>query len=247
MRKNERIGPRRLPVFFVIAYLSVLSSSAFGFLLAQDGTQVQPDETVGELLSGSAPPETAVVSPASESLWRTTGVLILGGGLGVLLLLSWQRQRPSSGATRGGTAALDVISRATLSPKHTACLLKVGPDRLLVVALCGDAMSPLCTIEGEDEIGRVLGEQEPSSARAPWLDEEGTAAVTASMSSRLGGGGAPGDIDAGSGRVFASSESTDSSSRPRRGNDSREIQIAEDPVLRPVELRAAGNRSWTLR
>ena len=110
MRKNGRIGPRRLPVFFVIAYLIVLSSSAFGFLLAQDGTHVQPDETVGELLSGSAPPETAVVSPASESLWRTTGVLILGAGLGVLLLLSWQRQRPSSGATRGGRASLEVIA-----------------------------------------------------------------------------------------------------------------------------------------
>ena len=213
MRKNGRIGPRRLPVFFVIAYLIVLSSSAFGFLLAQDGTHVQPDETVGELLSGSAPPETAVVSPASESLWRTTGVLILGAGLGVLLLLSWQRQRPSSGATRGGRASLEVISRAPLSPKHTACLLKVGPDRLLVVALCGDAMSPLCTIEGEDEIGRVLGEQEPSSVRAPWLDEEGTAAGTAAE----GGGVAPGDINAGSGRVFASSEPTDSSKQTKAG------------------------------
>ncbi|HBO50901.1 MAG TPA: hypothetical protein DD471_02875 [Planctomycetes bacterium] len=221
MRKNGRIGLRRLPVFFVIAYLSVLSSSAFGFLLAQDGTHVQPDETVGELLSGSAPPETAAVSPASESLWRTTGVLILGGGLGVLLLLSWQRQRPSSGVTRGGRAALEVISRAPLSPKHTACLLKVGPDRLLVVALCGDAMSPLCTIEGEDEIGRVLGEQEPSSARAPWLDEEGTAAGTAvgtaAGATPEGGGVAPGDIDAGSGRVFASSRPTDPSKQTKAG------------------------------
>ena len=143
--------------------------------------------------------------------------MILGGGLGVLLLLSWQRQRPSSGVTRGGRAALEVISRAPLSPKHTACLLKVGPDRLLVVALCGDAMSPLCTIEGEDEIGRVLGEQEPSSARAPWLDEEGTAAGTVAGTAPEGEGVAPGDIDAGSGRFFASSEPTDSSKQTKAG------------------------------
>ena len=217
MRKNGLIGPRRLPAFFVIVCLSLLSCSDFSFLLAQDGAHVQPDETVGELLSGSAPPETAVVSPASESLWRTTGVLMLGAGLGILLLLSWQRHRPSSGVARGGRASLEVISRAPLSPKHTACLLKVGPDRLLVVALCGDAMSPLCTIEGEDEIGRVLGAQEPSSARAPWLDEEGTVAGTAAGATPEGGGVAPSNIDAGSGRVFASSRPTDPSTQTKAG------------------------------
>ena len=213
MRKNGLIGPRRLPAFFVIVCLSFFSCSDFSFLLAQDGAHVQPDETVGELLSGSSSPETAAVSPASESLWSATGALILGAGLGILLLLSWQRQRPSSGAVRGGRASLEVIARAPLSPKHTACLLKVGPDRLLVVALCGDAMSPLCTIEGEDEIGRVLGEQEPSSARAPWLDEEGAAAGSASE----GGGVAPGDIDGIPGRVFTSSEPTDSSKQTKAG------------------------------
>ena len=213
MRKNGLIGPRRLPAFFVIVCLSFFSCSDFSFLLAQDGAHVQPDETVGELLSGSSSPETAAVSPASESLWRTTGVLMLGAGLGVLLLLSWQRQRPSSGAVRGGRASLEVIARAPLSPKHTACLLKVGPDRLLVVALCGDAMSPLCTIEGEDEIGRVLGEQEPSSARAPWLDEEGAAAGSAPA----GGAGGPGDVDTAAARIFASSEPTDSSKQTKAG------------------------------
>ena len=217
MRKNGRIGPRRLPVFFVIAYLSFLSCSASGFLFAQDGTHAQPDETVGELLRGSGQPETAAVSPASVSLWRTTGIFILGAVLGVLLLLSWQRQRPSSGAARGGRASLEVIGRAPLSPKHTACLLKVGSDRLIVVALCGDAMSPLCTIEGEDEIGRVLGEQAQSSARAPWLDEEGAAAGTATGTAPEGGGVAPGDIDAGSGRVFASFEPADSSKQTEAG------------------------------
>ena len=140
MRKNGLIGPCRLPAFFVIVCLSFFSCSDFSFLLAQDGAHVQPDETVGELLSGSSSPETAAVSPASESLWSATGALILGAGLGSLLLLSWQRQRPSSGAVRGGRASLEVIARAPLSPKHTACLLKVGPDRLLVVALCGDCL-----------------------------------------------------------------------------------------------------------
>ena len=213
MRKNGRIKPRRLRIFFVIAYLSFCSCMASGFLFAQDGEHVQPNETVGELLNDSAPPATAVVSPASESLWRTTGVLMLGAGLGVLLLISWQRQRPSSRAARGGRASLEVIGRAPLSPKHTACLLKVGPDRLLVVALCGDAMSPLCTIEGEDEIGRVLGEQEPSSARAPWLDEEGAAAGSAPE----GGAVVPGDVDTASARIFASSEPTDSSKQAKAG------------------------------
>lgn len=213
MRKNGRIEPRRLRVFFVIVYLSFFSCTAFGFLFAQGGAHVQPDETVGELLNDSASPETAAVSPASESLWRTTGVLILGAGLGVLLLLSWQRQRPSSGAARGARASLEVIGRAPLSPKHTACLLKVGPDRLLVVALCGDAMSPLCTIEGKDEIGRVLGEQDSFSARAPWLDEEGAAAGSAPEDS----GVVPGDVDAASVRVFASSEPTDSSKQTKAG------------------------------
>ena len=53
---------------------------------------------------------------------------------------------------------MQVLGRVVLSPKHTACLLKVGPAKLVVVGLCGETMSPLCTIEGEEQISKFLEE-----------------------------------------------------------------------------------------
>ena len=172
MRENGRVELCRLPGFFVVLALTFFVCLSSDFLRAQDGVHARPDETISELMSGSGGAEPAAMPSSQAGLWRITGVFILGAALGVVLLLSWQRHRPSSGSVQVSRDALEVIGRAPLSSKHSACLLKVGSARVVVVALCGDTMSPLCTIEGEDEIARVLGETEESSGRAPWLEEK---------------------------------------------------------------------------
>lgn len=178
MRKNDRIDWVRLLAFFSIVALTSLSRPASGPLWAQDDAHARPDETIGELMSDSSVAAPAATPPGPGGRWGSAGIFILGAGLGFLLLLFWQRNRPASATGRGRRDVLNVVGRVTLSPKHSACLLKVGSDRLVVVALCGDAMSTLCTIEGESEISKMLGEIEKPAERAPWLAEEEEAEVT---------------------------------------------------------------------
>ena len=171
MRKKSRTGLFCLLAIFSIMALNSRADFSGSSLSAQEDLLVRPDETVHELLSEGGGKETVALAAGRNGLWRTGGIFVLGVGLGVFLLLSWQRRRPASAAATRARDSMEVIGRVALSSKHTACLLKVGPDRLVVVAFCGEAMSPLCTIEGEDEIGRIIGELEEPAGRAPWLTE----------------------------------------------------------------------------
>ena len=100
-----------------------------------------------------------------DGLWKTAGVFLLGAGLSLLLLVAWRRQRAALGAGGSARNSMQVLSRVVLSPRHTACLLKVGPARLVVVALCGETMSPLCTIDGEEEVSKFLEEDGEAGIR----------------------------------------------------------------------------------
>ena len=160
MRKKSRMGLLCLLAVFSIAVFNSRADFSGGSLSAQDDLHVRPDETVGGLLNDAGGEEAAAPAGGQAGLWRIVGVLVLGAGLGVFLLLSWQRRHPASAAATRARDSMEVIGRVALSPKHTACLLKVGSDRLVVVALCGETMRPLCTIDGEDEIRKIIGEVE---------------------------------------------------------------------------------------
>ena len=95
----------------------------------------------------------------SDGLLKTAGVILLGGALALLMVFAWRRQRGALGASATARNSMQVLSRVVLSPRHTACLLKVGPAKLVVVALCGETMTPLCTIDGEEEISKFLEEE----------------------------------------------------------------------------------------
>ncbi len=98
-------------------------------------------------------------------MWKTAGVFLLGSGLALLLVFAWRRQRGALGASGNARNSMQVLTRVALSPRHTACLLKVGPAKLVVVALCGETMSPLCTIDGEEEVGKFLEEEGEAALR----------------------------------------------------------------------------------
>ena len=109
-----------------------------------------------DVASAGADAGRATLGP--PGLWKTAGVFLLGAGLSLLLLLAWRRQRGTLGGGANARNSMQVLSRVVLSPRHTACLLKVGPAKLVVVALCGETMTPLCTIDGEEEISKFLEE-----------------------------------------------------------------------------------------
>ena len=156
MKKNGRRG-----IFCFLLFLSLLVLDACiglegpgtaGSVWAVDPKLPQSDidkpDEAGENGAG------VVVGP--DSLWKTVGVFLLGAGLSLLLLVAWRRLRAALGAGGSAHNSMQVLSRVVLSPRHTACLLKVGPAKLVVVALCGETMTPLCTIDGEEEISKFL-------------------------------------------------------------------------------------------
>ena len=158
MKKNGRRG-----IFCFFAFLTIIAldtcvdfpgGAPSARLLAQErvvDTGQRADKFRSE--TGGGAPE-AVSNTAG--LWKTVGVFLLGAGLSLLLLVARRRQRAALGAGGSARNSMQVLSRVVLSPRHTACLLKVGPAKLVVVALCGETMTPLCTIDGEEEISKFL-------------------------------------------------------------------------------------------
>ena len=161
MKKNGRRG-----IFCFFAFLTIIAldtcvdfpgGAPSARLLAQERIGGGFGQGVDEFRreTGGGVPE-AVSNTAG--LWKTGGVFLLGAGLSLFLLIAWRRQRGALGAGANARNSMQVLSRVVLSPRHTACLLKVGPAKLVVVALCGETMTPLCTIDGEEEISKFLEE-----------------------------------------------------------------------------------------
>lgn len=171
MKKNGRRG-----IFCFFAFLTIIAldtcvdfpgSGPSARLLAQqkiEDTGQGSKEFLGET-GGKAREAAAGAVSNTAGLWETAGVFLLGAGLSLLLLVAWRRQRATLGAGRNARDSMQVLSRVVLSPRHTACLLKVGPARLVVVALCGETMSPLCTIDGEEEVSKFLEEDGEAGVR----------------------------------------------------------------------------------
>ena len=156
--KMKRNGRRGLLCFLL--FLSLLALNNFPGLQRPGSVwAVDPSldtAALQDVASAGADAGRATLGPLG--LWKTAGVFLLGAGLSLLLLLAWRRQRGTLGGGANARNSMQVLSRVVLSPRHTACLLKVGPAKLVVVALCGETMTPLCTIDGEEEISKFLEE-----------------------------------------------------------------------------------------
>lgn len=158
MKRNERRG-----ILCFLLFLSLMALDVFPGLKGP-GTAgrvwaVDPSMDTAALQdTARAGGDVDSPTPGPEGLWKTAGVFLLGAGLSLFLLIAWRRQRGAPGAGANARNSMQVLSRVVLSPRHTACLLKVGPAKLVVVALCGETMTPLCTIDGEEEISKFLEE-----------------------------------------------------------------------------------------
>ncbi len=101
--------------------------------------------------------ESATIEPAAASsgpsLARVVGSL---GAVAVLIVaLGWVYRRFATGAGPAGGAAVSLVSRTMLTPKHQVMVLRVG-HRLLVVGDAGHGMNSLCEITDPAEVTAVL-------------------------------------------------------------------------------------------
>lgn len=82
----------------------------------------------------------------------------LGMVIALILGLRWGSRFifPAS-VGRGGSRAIEVVSRSALSPKQQVFLLRVG-RRLVVVGDSGSQMHPLCEITDPDEVAELIGQ-----------------------------------------------------------------------------------------
>ncbi len=121
--------------------------------------------------------------------WRTAAAL--GGVVGLILLLAWGYRAVANGggrwprALRGRHPALiEVVSRTTLSPRQSLCLVRIGP-RLVLLGVTPDAVRTLDVIQDADLVAQLLGqaaERRPDSHSAEFarcLEREATANETA--------------------------------------------------------------------
>jgi flagellar biosynthetic protein FliO len=85
-------------------------------------------------------------------------VLALGAVLALIIVLRWIAKRffatPGTGRS---SRAIQVLSRAILSPKQQLMVVQVG-RRLIVVGDTGAQMSPLCEIRDPDEVAELVGQ-----------------------------------------------------------------------------------------
>lgn len=106
------------------------------------------------------PPATRA-GPSAERAWiRPT--LALGGVVILIVFLAWGYRGVTAGrlpfVKRARHAALiQVVGRATLSPRQSVCLVRTGP-RLVLVGLSNGSMTALDVIDDADLTARLCGE-----------------------------------------------------------------------------------------
>ncbi len=124
--------------------------------------------------SATSQPAGAKATPGDIGTFRV--VLSLAGVLALIVLMYWASRKlmPRHGFG-GGSAAIRVLARTPLSPKHRVVLLQVGRRVLVVAEGTGpQPLSTLCEITDPDEaaalIGQIRGEQAGSKSFAALLN-----------------------------------------------------------------------------
>lgn len=101
------------------------------------------------------PAQTPSGSGASDIIRIVAALAIV---IGVIFALRWASRKffamPAAART---SAAVQVLSRSMLSPKHQVVLLRVG-KRLLLVGDGGAQLNTLCELTDPDEVAAILGQ-----------------------------------------------------------------------------------------
>lgn len=108
-----------------------------------------------------------------SAAWLRTTVS-LGGVVGLILLLAWGYRRMAAGGRLGlslrprRAGVVEVLSRTTLAPRQSLCLVRVGP-RLVLLGCTPTSIQPLDVICDADLTARLAGQaaqQRPDSHTA---------------------------------------------------------------------------------
>jgi flagellar biogenesis protein FliO len=102
-------------------------------------------------------PQTTPALPSSGMDYPRV-IAAMGIVIGLIFLLRWCGRFVFPAAVRRGSSrAIEVISRAALSPRQQVMLIRVG-RRLIVVGDSGSQMNPLCEITDPDEMAALVGQ-----------------------------------------------------------------------------------------
>jgi len=142
----------------------------------------RPGETVGDLMSRAKRDSSSTSSGSGRffAFVRLMGAVVVVAFTGLALVWLWRRTKLGA-PSRLGAGVVSVMGRTSISPKHSVSLLRVGSDRVIVVGICGDTLTQLATIEGVEEIEKLLSEIEAAEStisnseteqpdRATWRD-----------------------------------------------------------------------------
>lgn len=122
--------------------------------------------------SGTLRADQVTAAKAGPSVTR---VIVSLGAVAILIVsLGWvYRRMLSAQQNKGGGAAVSLVSRSLLTPKHQVLVLRAG-SRVLVVGDSGHGMNLLCEISEPAEVAALLGENVPlEDDYTPLPDEQG--------------------------------------------------------------------------
>ncbi|MBL8880118.1 MAG: flagellar biosynthetic protein FliO [Phycisphaerales bacterium] len=98
----------------------------------------------------------------SQSSWR--GTAALAAVVALILLLAWGYRTavgkaafPLSRGTAGSTGVLQIISRMTIAPRHSLCLVRVG-GRMVLIGVSADRLATLDVIADGDSVAKLAGQ-----------------------------------------------------------------------------------------
>lgn len=90
--------------------------------------------------------------------WLRTG-LSLAGVVGLIIFLSWASRRTGAWTKQRRPGVIEVLSRASLAPRQTLCLVRVGA-RIVLLGMSRDRLTALDVIDDPEACARLAGEAE---------------------------------------------------------------------------------------
>ncbi len=130
-----------------------------------------PDPTTSQ--EATATTDAAPVT--GPSVTRVLASLTLVAALIVGLGIAWKKVSQTAGKA-AGAAAVSLIGRTVITPRHQVMVLKVG-HRLVVVGDAGHGMQPLCEISDPEEVASVLATCGKASAEFDSIKADAFAAT----------------------------------------------------------------------
>ena len=159
-------GPPSKPVDHRAAN-SIGASDAAGAAAAEEDSRVIQRRNVGAV--GGSP---RAVTASAQSSWVRT-LLSLGGVTALILLLSWGYRAVTAGSALSARpkapGMIQVLSRTTLSPRHSLVLVRIGP-RMVLIGAAQDSLTTLHTIDDPDMVASLAGAGAASRPEAATIE-----------------------------------------------------------------------------